>query len=139
MVTVCGLPCPDRLTALQRIFEHELVHLIEHLSFGSSDCSAPRFFRIAQDLFGHRESAHRLITRAERAHDQGLHIGAEVQFWHQGRRYQGIINRVTKRATVLVPSAHGERYSDGVRYQKFYVPLSDLTPASQTGFGGNEG
>ena len=29
---VCGLACANRLEALQRIFEHEMVHLIENLS-----------------------------------------------------------------------------------------------------------
>ena len=30
-ITVCGLECENRLEALQRIFEHEMVHLVEHL------------------------------------------------------------------------------------------------------------
>jgi len=30
-VTVCGLPCGNRLEALQRLFEHELVHLFGRL------------------------------------------------------------------------------------------------------------
>src|SRR4051794_36223095 len=42
-VTVCGLPCHDRLQALQRIMEHEMIHLIEQVCWGKSNCSAPRF------------------------------------------------------------------------------------------------
>jgi hypothetical protein len=30
-VSVCGLECENRLEALQRVFEHEMVHLIEQL------------------------------------------------------------------------------------------------------------
>jgi hypothetical protein len=36
------------------------------------------------------------------------------------------VNRVTKRATVLVEDARGVRYSDGRRYAKFYVPVGML-------------
>jgi hypothetical protein len=125
-VAVCGLPAPDRLTALQRIFEHELVHLAELLAFGDSNCQARRFVGMARDLFGHRESHHQLITRAERAHHQGLSPGTWVRFWHEGRRHRGVINRITKRATVLVPDPRGQRYSDGTHYMKCYVPLDQL-------------
>ena len=34
--------------------------------------------------------------------------------------------RITRRATVLVESPEGQHYSDGKRYQKFYVPLDML-------------
>src|SRR5271166_5132095 len=37
IVTVCGLECQSRLEALQRIFEHELVHLAELLCWGASN------------------------------------------------------------------------------------------------------
>jgi hypothetical protein len=43
-----------------------------------------------------------------------------------GRHYEGIINRVTRRATVLVEDAQGVRYSNGKKYSKFYVPLDHL-------------
>lgn len=126
-VTVCGLQCPDRLAALQRVFEHELIHLSELLAFGDSDCRADRFAGLAAGLFGHREGTHALITRAERAVRAGLTPGATVAFWHQGRRYEGVVNRVTKRATVLVPAPDGQRYSDGRTYEKYYIPLASLT------------
>jgi hypothetical protein len=36
------------------------------------------------------------------------------------------VNRVTKRATVLVPDPAGLEFSDGTRYRPYYVPLSLL-------------
>jgi hypothetical protein len=65
-VTVCGLECKDRLEALQRIFEHEMVRLAEQLCWGSSHCAAARFQDIAERSFLHRAYAHDLITRRER-------------------------------------------------------------------------
>ncbi|MCA9547073.1 MAG: hypothetical protein KC613_21875, partial [Myxococcales bacterium] len=127
-VLVCGLPAHDRLEALQLVFEHELVHLAELLAFGHSDCAAPRYAGIAHGLFAHREHQHRLITPRERAAEQGLHVGARVRFEHNGRRLTGVINRITRRATVLVPDPKGARYSDGRHYAKFYVPLDALEP-----------
>ena len=39
-VSVCGLECENRLQALQRIFEHEMVHLIEQLCWEHSNWGA---------------------------------------------------------------------------------------------------
>ena len=126
-IDVCGIPCRDRFDALQRIFEHELVHLIEMLVWGESSCSRPRFQSISQRRFGHLQASHRLITPKERAAvEYGIRPGIKVQFSYEGKVYAGIVNRVAKRATVLVESATGERYSDGKMYAKFYVPLSLL-------------
>ena len=36
------------------------------------------------------------------------------------------MNRITRRATILVPSPQGEKFSDGGRYLRFYVPLEKL-------------
>src|SRR5579863_405353 len=38
----------------------------------------------------------------------------------------GRVNRVTKRATVLVTDPDGKLYSDGLRYRTSYVPLACL-------------
>ena len=38
----------------------------------------------------------------------------------------GIVNKITKRATVLVADSNGMLYSDGQRYERYYVPLSGL-------------
>lgn len=128
-VMACGLPCPDRLTALQRVFEHELVHLAEWLAFDTSSCAGDRFAAIAQGLFGHRARFHGLMTRHERARDQGLGVGSWVAFEFEGRARVGRVNRITRRATVLVPDPRGRAFTDGHRYQTVYVPLADLRPA----------
>lgn len=131
-ITVSGVLCMDRLEALQRIFEHELLHLIEMLVWDHSSCSADRFRSMAHRLFGHLQSTHQLITPREVAHKKyGIRPGQAVKFIFEGRRYIGVVNRVTKRATVLVPDKTGERYSDGKHYLKFYIPLPMLTPVGE--------
>lgn len=127
-VTVCGLPCRHRLDALQRLFEHELVHLAEWLCWDESHCGRSRFHGIAHRLFLHRAHTHQLITRTERAANLGITVGTRVTFRHQGRRLEGRVNRVTKRATVLVEDPEGGRWSDGRRYVRYYVPLPLLRP-----------
>lgn len=127
-VTVVGRPCVDRLEALQRIFEHELVHLLEFLAWETSSCRRARFATIARRLFGHRETTHQLVTPREAAAARfGIRVGDRVRFTYGGRTYTGRVNRITRRATVLVESERGVRYSNGRRYEKFYVPLSQLT------------
>lgn len=126
-VIVTGLRCRDRFDALQRIFEHELVHLGEMLVWRDSSCAQSRFQSIASRLFGHREHTHQLITPIERASVRfGIRPGDRVEFAHDGRRLTGVVNRITKRATVLVESERGQPYSDGRRYQKYYVPVAHL-------------
>ncbi len=125
-VTACGLPCRHRLEALQRIFEHELVHLAEWLCWGESHCGRSRFRGIARRLFLHRAHTHRLITRSERAARDGIVVGARVGFDYRGRTLAGRVNRITKRATVLVEDADAPRWSDGRRYARYYVPLGEL-------------
>ena len=125
-ITVCGLECENRLEALQRIFEHEIVHLIEQLCWQTSKCAAPRFQDIARRHFLHRAHTHRLITRRERAAQSGIRVGSRVTFLFEGRPLTGRVNRLTKRATVLVEDAEGERFSDGRRYRRYYVPIVHL-------------
>ena len=125
-VTVCGLPCAHRLESLQRLFEHELVHLAEWLSWDESHCGRKRFQGIAARLFGHRAHTHQLVTRSARAAELGFTVGARVKFRYQGRWLNGRVNRITKRATVLVDDPAGELMSDGRRYVRYYVPLGEL-------------
>jgi len=126
-VRVGGLPCGSRLEALQRIFEHELVHLAEMLAWDDSNCSAPRFAGIVRRLFGHTETRHGLVTAVEEAAVRhGVGVGSRVSFPYRGRRLEGFVNRITKRATVLVEDPRGRPYSDGRCYAKYYVPLSAL-------------
>jgi hypothetical protein len=125
-ISVCGLECESRVEALQRIFEHELVHLIEQLCWDNSDCAAGRFQDIAGRCFLHRAHTHNLITRRERAAESGIRVGSEVTFTFEGRHLTGRVNRITKRATVLVEDPKGAKYSDGLRYTRYYVPISHL-------------
>jgi hypothetical protein len=57
-------------------------------------------------------------------------VGGLVSFEFEGRRLVGRVSRVNRRATVLVEDAMGLPYSDGKKYQKFYVPLKGLSPTS---------
>ncbi len=132
-VIVCGLSCSDRLAALQRVMEHELIHLAEFLTWGNSSCSRPRFKKLALSIFGHTDTKHSLMTPREHAVVQhGISVGAIVQFDYAGRRLAGRVNRIHQRATVLVEDAKGRPYSDGRKYLKFYVPLPQLKPQVAT-------
>jgi hypothetical protein len=126
-VRVCGLVCCDRLDALQRVMEHELVHLAEFLAWDGSSCARPRFQGIAARLFGHTSHRHEMLTPAQRASvAHGIRPGDAVWFEHDGQRYDGTVNRITKRATVLVPHPAGRVFSDGRTYQVVYVPIPSL-------------
>jgi len=126
---VCsGIVCRDRLDALLRVMEHELVHLIEFVLWGKSSCARARFHSITLRIFAHTENVHSMITPVEKALQQlGIAPGVQVKFTIEGRTLTGLVNRVTKRATVLVEGAEGRLYSDGKRYEKYYVPLAMLT------------
>lgn len=126
-VTVCGWECASRLDALQRIFEHELVHLAENLCWSHTNCSARRFQRIAANYFRHRVHTHNLVTRRERAAEAGIRPGTRVMFEYDGRRMLGRVNRITKRATVLVEDPQGRAFTDGKRYKVYYVPIAGLS------------
>ena len=132
-VKVCGLTCPDAMAALQRLMEHEIVHLAEFLAWGESRCGGRRFKVIASRLFGHRDTKHELLTaRKQAAIEHKISVGQQVRFDFQGRSLAGRVNRILRRATVLVEDGRGSRYTDGKRYRKYYVPLNLLTPASLT-------
>lgn len=129
-IVVTGLGCDNRLQALQRVMEHEIVHLIEMLLWYHSSCSAARFLRIANNFFNHLKASHELLTPADKAMSQlGIQVGDRVQFEMDGRSIQGFVNRITRRATVLVENGKGQRYDDGARYLKYYVPLEMLRRA----------
>jgi hypothetical protein len=133
-VTVGGLVCRDRLEALQRIFEHELLHLAEFLAWGRSSCSEENFHRLSQRIFGHAGVRHDLVSPRElAATTYDVRPGDLVSFEHEGVRRVGRINRITRRATVLVEDPGGERFSDGKRYTTFYVPLGKLRKEGRPG------
>ncbi len=126
-ITVTGLPCHDRLDALQRVMEHELIHLTERLLWTTSSCAARRFQSIASRLFGHSTHTHALITPRERALATfGIKPGDPVRFRFDGACYTGVVNRITKRASVLVKDPRGKPHADGHRYATFYVPVERL-------------
>lgn len=128
-IQVTGIECRDRLEALLRVFEHELIHLTEMVVFDDSSCSQRRFQQMAFQFFAHTEATHQLITPSERAVSKfGIRPGDKVRFRVEGTEYIGFVNRVTKRATVLVEDPNSPLYSDGRRYAKFYVPLAMLEP-----------
>lgn len=124
---VCGLTCHDMRAALCCIMQHEMIHLAEFLAWNESSCSGTRFRSIVLARFGHTESQHRMLTPAERARTtHHLGPGDMVGFEFDGQMLVGKINRINRRATVLVSDAGGPRYSDGGRYRKYYVPLGNL-------------
>jgi hypothetical protein len=124
MVTVGGLPCRDRLESLQRIFEHELLHLAEFLGWGRSNCRANNFHALSRRIFAHEAAFHDLITPREQARAAfNIHVGDRVSFEIDGTQQTGRVNRITRRATVLVENPSGKLFSDGKRYLTFYVPL----------------
>jgi hypothetical protein len=126
-ITVTGLRCNNRLEAMQRVCEHELVHLLEMFLWNDSSCSQSRFQNIAGRFFGHTEHRHDLITQSERAaRNFDIRVGARVRFSVEGKTLVGCVNRITRRATVLVEDARGERFTDGRRYVRYYVPLEQL-------------
>ncbi|MFN6111503.1 MAG: hypothetical protein ACK493_14130 [Planctomycetota bacterium] len=125
--TVCGVTCHDMREGLCRIMEHELLHLCEMLVWKDSSCAQSRFKSMAQRLFGHRASKHHLLTNREAAALQHiLRPGDRGCVPFEGQQLLGTINRIHKRATVLVPDTRGQAYSDGSRYLKYYVPLRNL-------------
>jgi hypothetical protein len=133
-VTVGGLVCRDRLESLQRIFEHELLHLAEFLGWGRSNCRADNFHALSRRIFAHEGAFHDLITPRETAGSAfDIHVGDQVSFEADGSRHVGRVNRITRRATVLVESPRGQPFTDGKRYVPYYVPLPLLrkeSPAS---------
>ena len=130
-IRACGRLCYNRLEALQRIMEHEMLHLAEMLGWDRSNCAARRFKALSLNIFGHTESHHQMITPQERAIVQfGVKPGARVTFDWEGKQMFGVVNSIRRRVTVLVPSATGIPYSDGKRYEKFYVPVERLKPVN---------
>jgi hypothetical protein len=124
---VCGLVCRSMREALLRIMQHESMHLAEFLIWGNSNCSATRFRQLVSGNYGHTESKHRLLSPAQRARIvHAIGPGDQVSFPFQGNELSGRVNRVSRRATVLVPDPQGQRFSDGGRYRRFYVPLTIL-------------
>jgi hypothetical protein len=126
-VEVTGRMCRDRLEAMQRVAEHEFVHLIEMLIWNDGNCSQSRFQSIAHRYFAHTDYRHQLITQRERAAIKfDIRVGNRVRFTYDGKTLVGRVNRITRRATILVDDPNGEPFSDGGRYLRYYVALEHL-------------
>src|SRR5262249_22850817 len=96
-VTVGGLEERDRLEALQRIFEHELLHLAEFLGWSRSNCRAANFHALSRRIFAHDGVFHDLVTpREEAGVAYGIVAGDLVSFEHEGVRRVGRVNRITR-------------------------------------------
>jgi hypothetical protein len=127
-VLVNGLACCDRLEATMRVLEHEIVHLLELTTFGSTSCARARFRRLSRSIFGHTDVTHELAGGGHRRSARiVVRPGDTVQFGYRGRLRRGVVCRITKRATVMVRDPRGT-YVDrvGARYSKYYVPLHCL-------------
>jgi len=126
-INVAGVVCSNRLEALLRIFEHELLHLAEFLASGRSSCSAAPFRRMSRAIFGHEASVHAMMTPVQFAASvHSINLGDRVAFDHGGFERRGVVSRITKRATVLVADSSGRLYSDGNRYSGYLVPIDRL-------------
>jgi hypothetical protein len=107
--------------------EHELVHLLEMVLWNDSSCSRGRFQNIARRFCGHLAFQHDLTTQTERAATKfNVRIGQNVRFQTDEGWKNGVVNRITRRATVLVRDPRGEMFTDGHRYVRYYVPLERL-------------
>lgn len=126
--TVCGIETENSLEALQLVFEHELCHVIEFIHYKRSNCKGKRFKALANNLFGHTESWHKLPTNKQIANQRlGLKIGDTVEFEYKGRSLKGFISNINKRATVMVRDSRGPLIDrKGNRYSRYYVPLTRL-------------
>ena len=124
--TVGGIKTSNSLEAIQLVFEHELCHVIEFIHFKKSNCRGKRFKELANNLFGHTESFHKLPTYRQIANQKlGLNIGDTISFNLEGMRLMGVLYNINKRATVLVQDKNGALIDkQGVRYSKYYVPLT---------------
>ncbi len=120
-----GIQCKKPYEALMRVMEHELVHVIEFILKGHSSCSKKDFKQIAYKLFGHTDTKHHIYKNTETINDiMDINVGDKVFFEFNKQLFHGTINRITRRATVLVPNQKGLfKDSQGNRFSKYYVPL----------------
>lgn len=82
---------------------------------------------LSKAIFGHSAAHHNLVTPHEvAAKNHAIRPGDRVAFEHEGLTRVGRVNRITKRASVLVEDSAGQLFSDGRRYTTFYVPLGRL-------------
>ena len=104
---VNGIFCNNPVEALMRVLEHEIVHLIEYVLYGKSNCNDPQFFKIAFDLFGHTENKHMLGIELKNYIDiKDLKKGDIVSFPYHGKIHTGSIINIKKNVTVAVDTLY---------------------------------
>jgi len=129
----CGIESQNSLEALQIIFEHELLHALEFLLYQKSDCKKDRFKETAKYMFGHTQSHHQLPTNHKIiAEKYNINVGDKVRFMFENTRLTGTVNKINKRATVLVLNPDGELVDKyGNKYKKYLVPAQYLEKAGK--------
>ncbi len=94
---------------------------------GEVELRQAQFQALSEAIFGHASVVHDLVTPREiAAKAHAIRQGDLVAFDHDGTTRVGRVNRITKRATVLVEDPAGRLFSDGRRYATFYVPVNQL-------------
>ncbi len=95
-------------------------------------CKSPTDLHVYSTYSGDHLLHQCAVPHGERAFTKfGVKPGNRVSFRFDGQHHTGVVNRITKRATVLVEDASGEPYSNGKRYRKFYVPIGMLEPVNE--------
>ncbi len=119
---VNGILCDNPRSALMRVMEHEIVHIMEIAAEGKSSCGKLQFKKLCYHLFRHTDTKHKLCLEPANTQNQKMkyQIGEQVKFTHKDKDYVGELVKITKRATVLV------RNSQDKLTGKFYVPLNLL-------------
>jgi len=125
---VSGINTKDSLEAFQIVFEHELCHLMELQLYKESSCKKLRFKTMVNSIFAHTEVHHQLPSQKEIiSENYGFKIGQKVSFVNEGKKYDGFIHKINKRATVMVKDKKGTyRDGNGNTYSKWYVHFGQL-------------
>lgn len=125
---VSGIKTKDSLEAFQIVFEHELCHLLELHIFKESSCKKLRFKTMVYRLFAQTEVNHQLPSQKEIVLEKyGINIGQRVSFLSEGKKYNGFIHKINKRATVMVLDKKGTyRDAPGNKYSKWYVCFENI-------------
>ena len=126
--SVGGIITSDALDVLMLVFEHEICHVIEFHIFKYSSCKKERFKTIANNIFRHKESYHKLPTNSELIFTKyGLKLNDSVSFEYERKLQKGIIYRINKRVIVMVEDKKGTfTNSSGKRFAKYYVPIEEI-------------
>lgn len=126
--SVGGIITNDPIDVLMLVFEHEICHVIEFHIYKKSSCKKIRFKTIANNIFGHKESYHKLTTNSELTFlNYGLKANDKVGFEYEGKLLKGIIYRINKRAIVMTEDKKGTYTNNfGKRFSKYYVPINEI-------------